>query len=60
MPDAPHLNDSERWRRLAEDARTLAERMGNDGARAMMLRIAADYDWLAVTAAMRIQYVKVA
>ena len=59
MPNAPHLNDFEHWRRLAQDARTLAERMGNEVARATMLRIAADYDRLAARAAMSVQYVKI-
>jgi hypothetical protein len=50
MPTAPYLDDFERWRQLAEQARTLAERMGSDAAKAMMLRIAADYGKLAIWA----------
>jgi hypothetical protein len=53
VPTAPYLDDFERWRQLAEQARTLANRMGNEGAREMMLRIAADYNKLAVWAAVK-------
>jgi hypothetical protein len=60
VPTVPYLDDFKRWRQLADEARTLADRMGNEVARAMMLRIAADYDKRAVWAAVHIKDVKVA
>jgi hypothetical protein len=51
MPGAPDLDGFEHWRQCAEDARALAERMGDGANKAMMPRIAADYDKLALTAA---------
>ena len=53
MPDAPHFNDLEHWRRRAEESRVLA--MNDETSKHMMLRIADDYDRLAVRAAMRLQ-----
>ena len=53
MPIAPHLNDPEHWRRRAEEARVLAEQVTNETAKKMMLKIADDYDKLAVRAAIR-------
>ena len=55
MPDAPHFNDPEHWRRRAEESRVLAEQMSDETSKQMMLRIAGDYDKLAVRAAMRLQ-----
>jgi hypothetical protein len=55
MPDAPHFNDPEHWRQRAEEARVLAEQMNDETSKQMMLRIADDYDKLAVRAAMRLQ-----
>jgi hypothetical protein len=55
MPDAPHFNDPEHWRRRAEESRVLAEQMNDETSKHMMLRIADDYDRLAVRAAMRLQ-----
>jgi hypothetical protein len=46
MPDAPHR---------AEESRVLAEQMSDETSKQMMLRIAGDYDKLAVRAAMRLQ-----
>jgi hypothetical protein len=56
MADAPHyFSDPEHWRRRAEESRVLAEQMSDQTFRQMMLRIADDYDKLAVRAAMRLQ-----
>jgi hypothetical protein len=53
MPIAPYLNDPDHWRQRAEEARALAEQVNNETAKKMMLKIADDYDHLAVRAAMR-------
>ena len=53
MPIAPHFNDPEYWYKRAEEARVLAERMSNERTKKMMLRVADDYDQLAVKAAIR-------
>jgi hypothetical protein len=50
---APHFNDPERWHQRAEQARVLAEQMRDETTKKMMLRMAEDYDDLAVTAAIR-------
>ena len=56
MADAPHyFSDPEHWRQRAEESRVLAEQMSDETSRQMMLRIADDYDKLAVRAAMRLQ-----
>jgi len=56
MADAPHyFSDPEHWRRRAEESRVLAEQMSDETSRQMMLKIADDYDKLAVRAAMRLQ-----
>ena len=54
MPDAPHFNDPAHWHGRAEECRVLAEQMNDDLAKQTMLRIGADYDRLAVRAAIRI------
>ena len=59
MPHIPYFNDFEHWRRRAKEARTLAERMSDTVAKATMLRIAADYDRLALRVAVRIKDVKI-
>jgi hypothetical protein len=46
-------NDPEHWRRRAEEARTLAEQMSDKWSKQTMLKIADDYDKLAVRAAIR-------
>ena len=53
MPIAPHFNNPEYWHRRAEEARVLAERMSNERTKKMMLKVADDYDELAVRAAIR-------
>jgi hypothetical protein len=53
MPLSPHFNDPDHWRQRAEEARVQAEQMSDERTRQMMLKIAADYDHLAVRAAMR-------
>ena len=46
MP-ANKLNDPEFWRFRAEEARTIADDIEHDEPRAMMLRIAEDYEKIA-------------
>jgi hypothetical protein len=53
MAIAPHFNDPERWHQRAEEARVLAEQMRDETTKKLMLRIADDYDDLAVGAAIR-------
>jgi hypothetical protein len=53
MPIAPHFNNPEHWHRRAEEARVLAEQMRDETTKKLMLRIADDYDDLAVNAAIR-------
>jgi hypothetical protein len=55
MPGVPHFNDPEHWHQRAEESRVLAEQMSDEISKQMMLRIADDYDKLAVRAAMRLQ-----
>jgi hypothetical protein len=54
MPVAPHFNDPEHWQQRAEEARALAESMQDAVAKATMLRIAGDYEKLAVRASIRL------
>jgi hypothetical protein len=53
MRIAPHFNDPAHWQQRAEEARALAEQMSDETSRKMMLRIADDYELLAVRAAIR-------
>jgi len=53
MPIPPHFDDPEHWHRRAEEVRVLAEQMNTERTRKMMLKIADDYDDLAVRAAVR-------
>ena len=53
MPIAPHFNDFEHWHQRAEEARVLAERVRDEMIKMLMLRIADDYDDLAVNAPTR-------
>jgi len=50
MPSAHFINDSDHWRKRAEEMRTLAEDLRDPVARATMLRVAEDYEKLAVRA----------
>jgi hypothetical protein len=54
MPIAPHFNDPGHWHQGAEEARVVAEQMSDETAKRMMLRIADDYEMLAVRASVRI------
>jgi hypothetical protein len=49
----PAFKDPEHWRRRAEEARALAEQMSDEWSKQTMLKIADDYDKLAVRAAIR-------
>jgi hypothetical protein len=53
MPIPPHFNDPEYWHKRAEKSRVLAEQMKSERTKKMMLKIADDYDDLAVRAARR-------
>ena len=54
MPIAPQqFNGPEQWHRRAEEARVLADQTSNERTKKLMLRIADDYDDLAVNAATR-------
>ena len=51
MPIPPHFDDPKHWRQRAEEVRVLAEQMNTERTRKLMLKIADDYDDLAVRAA---------
>ena len=51
MPIPLHFDDPKHWRQRAEEVRVLAEQMNSERTRKMMLKIADDYDDLAVNAA---------
>jgi hypothetical protein len=53
MPIAPHFNDPEHWHQRADEVRVLAEQMNTERTKKMMLKIADEYDELAVRAAIR-------
>lgn len=50
------LNDPEHWRNRAEEARTVAEHMEDPGCRKSMLRIASEYETLAIRADWRLRH----
>jgi hypothetical protein len=54
MNVASYLDDLERWRQRAEESRATAEQMSDETAKQSMLRVAGDYDKLAVRVAMRV------
>ena len=47
MPERAVINDPDYWRKRAEEMRALSETMDDVEARAIMLRLAEDYDKLA-------------
>ena len=53
MPAASHFDDPEHWLQRAKEARVLAEQMSSEEHKKAMLKIADDYDELAVRAAKR-------
>jgi hypothetical protein len=54
MPQVP-INDPKHWRDRAEEARTVADQMGEPDAKRKMLRIADDYEELARRAEQRLK-----
>ena len=53
MLAAPQLNDPRYWHRRAEEARVLADQISGERNKERMLKVADDYDELAVRAAIR-------
>jgi hypothetical protein len=49
------INDPAHWRKRAEEARTLANDMKGETSKQMMLRIADEYEHLALRAARRVK-----
>jgi hypothetical protein len=54
MPIGQHFNDADHWRKRAEESRMLAEQMSDVTCKQMLLRIADDYEILAVRALQRL------
>jgi hypothetical protein len=50
---AGHFNDPKHWRQQADEARVIARQLPNPESKAVMMRIAADYDRLAERARAR-------
>jgi hypothetical protein len=50
---APQFNDPKYWHQRAEEARAMAKQMSSELSKTMMLKVADDYDGLAVKAAIR-------
>ena len=50
---APQFNNPKYWHQRAEEARAIAKQMSSELSKKMMLRVADDYDGLAVKAAVR-------
>jgi hypothetical protein len=50
---AGHFNDPEHWRQQADEARATARQLPNPDSKAVMMRIAVDYDRLAERARAR-------
>ena len=50
---APQFNDPKYWHQRAEEARAMAKQMSGELSKKMMLKVADDYDGLAVRAAVR-------
>jgi hypothetical protein len=53
MLAAPQFNNPKYWHQRAEEARAMAKQMSSELSKKMMLKVADDYDGLAVKAAAR-------
>ena len=53
MLAAPQSNNPKYWHQRAEEARAMAKQMSSELSKKMMLKVADDYDALAVKAAVR-------
>ena len=51
---AHFINDPAHWHQRAEETRALAEQMNDEATKQRMLRVAQDYDRLAVRASIRV------
>ena len=49
----PQFNDPKYWHQRAEEARAMSKQMSSELSKKMMLKVADDYDGLAVKAAIR-------
>ena len=50
------VSDPQHWRRRAEEARTLADELTDADAKCKMLKIAEDYETLAIQAVQRLRH----